>query len=159
VVLAPVRQQIEAAADAAATGDFRGAGAAGVKAVTVAVSTGITIGELGAAAVQVGGEVWNDKGGVDFGKSSALYPAGPGQKNVVQIEYTGARSSDFSSANHAAGFDRTPQGYTWHHLDDYDPTTRRGTMQLVETPTHQTNAPHTGGVKQSESATGVKYKR
>jgi hypothetical protein len=51
VVLAPVRQQIEAAADAAATGDFRGAAAAGVKAVTVAVSTGITIGELGAAAV------------------------------------------------------------------------------------------------------------
>jgi hypothetical protein len=51
VVLGPVRQQIEAAADDAATGDFRGAAAAGVKAVTVAVSTGITIGELGAAAV------------------------------------------------------------------------------------------------------------
>ena len=51
LVIGPVRDQLYAAADDAATGDFRGAGAAGVKAVSVAVSTGITVGELGAAAV------------------------------------------------------------------------------------------------------------
>ncbi|MFS8070980.1 MAG: HNH endonuclease, partial [Byssovorax sp.] len=71
----------------------------------------------------------------------------------------GARSSDFKAANQAAGFDRTPQGYSWHHLDDYDPATKRGTLQLVETSAHQANTPHSGGVKQSEAATGVKYGR
>ena len=51
VVLGPGRQQVAAAVDAAAEGDFRGAAAAGVKALAVGVSTGIAVGELGAAAV------------------------------------------------------------------------------------------------------------
>ena len=51
VVLGPGRQQVAAAVDAAAEGDFRGAAAAGVKALAVGVSTGIAVGELGTAAV------------------------------------------------------------------------------------------------------------
>jgi hypothetical protein len=51
VVLEPAREQVAAAADRAAEGDFRGAAAAGVKAIGVAVTTGIAVGELGAAAV------------------------------------------------------------------------------------------------------------
>ena len=106
-----------------------------------------------------GGEAWNERGGVDFANSSALYPVKPGQQNIVNIEYTGARSLDFKAANQAANLPRTPKGYTWHHLDDYNPATNRGTMQLVETPTHQANAPHSGGVKQFEQAAGKKYGR
>jgi hypothetical protein len=55
VVLEPAREQVAAAADRAAEGDFRGAAAAGVKAIGVGVTTGIAIGELGAAAVQATG--------------------------------------------------------------------------------------------------------
>ncbi|MEO7594475.1 MAG: HNH endonuclease, partial [Byssovorax sp.] len=155
----PGRAQVALAVDQAIDGDFRASAASTVEAVGVGVATGIALGELGAAAVEAGGEIWNERGGIDFGKSSALYPVKAGQKSIVQIDYTGARSSDFKAANQAAGFERTPQGYSWHHLDDYDPATNRGTMQLVETPIHQANAPHSGGVKQSEIATGVKYGR
>jgi RHS repeat-associated protein len=100
-----------------------------------------------------GGEVWS-AGGVDFAGSSALYPS---PNAIVQIEYTGSYPLDFQAANEAAGFARTPKGYTWHHLHDYNPATNRGTMQLVETPTHQANQPHIGGVSQYESETGKKY--
>ena len=51
VVLEPGRQQVANAVDAAAEGDFRAAAASGVKALSVGVSTGIAIGELGAAAL------------------------------------------------------------------------------------------------------------
>jgi hypothetical protein len=101
--------------------------------------------------------VWNDRGGVDFSRSSALYPARPGQRSIVEVEYTGSYPLDFAAANKAAGFSRTPKGYTWHHLDNYNPITNRGTFQLVETPVHQANQPHTGGVSQYEAATGRKY--
>ena len=56
VVLEPGRQQVANAVDAAAEGDFRTAAASGVKALTVGVSTGIAIGELGAAAVSAVGD-------------------------------------------------------------------------------------------------------
>jgi hypothetical protein len=51
VVLGPGREQVATAVDRAGEGDFRGAAAAGVKAISVGVTTGIAIGELGAAAV------------------------------------------------------------------------------------------------------------
>jgi hypothetical protein len=51
VVLEPGREQVATAVDRAAEGDFRGAAAAGVKAISVGVATGIAIGEVGAAAV------------------------------------------------------------------------------------------------------------
>jgi RHS repeat-associated protein len=92
VVLAPVRQQIEAAADAAATGDFRGAGAAGVKTVTVAVSTGITIGELGAAAVDAVGD-----GGI--GKANEVQGAAGGPR--AGKPFTPAMKSEAWGANAA----------------------------------------------------------
>ena len=51
VVLEPGRQQVANAVDASAEGDCRTAAASGVKALSVGVSTGIAIGELGAATV------------------------------------------------------------------------------------------------------------
>ena len=61
VVLGPGRQQVAAAVDSAAEGDFRGAAAAGVKALAVGVSTGIAVGELGAAAVNAAGAAGIEK--------------------------------------------------------------------------------------------------
>ncbi|MFD0892905.1 HNH endonuclease [Luteolibacter ambystomatis] len=106
------------------------------------------------------GHLRNATGGVDFSNSPHLYPVGEGQSNIVQIEYTGTRSRDYKAANIAAGLGETskaPQGYTWHHLDDYDPVTNTGSMQLVERPAHEATYPHRGGVSQYESAFGVPY--
>ncbi|WP_347405073.1 polymorphic toxin-type HINT domain-containing protein [Micromonospora sp. WMMD1082] len=56
----------------------------------------------------------------------------------VRIELSGNRSTDFARANRAAGLDRTPDGYTWHHHQD------AGLMQLVERGPHAKTG-HTGG--------------
>jgi hypothetical protein len=150
VVLGPVRQQIEAAADDAATGDFRGAAAAGVKAVTVAVSTGITIGELGAATVNAIEEARPVRNGHLAGQTHPVtgapfdadgfpdFKAAGVVRAEVKITYTGSRSSDFFAANKAAGFDGTPKGMTWHHHQDGT------TMQLVPQDYHGKTG-HTGG--------------
>ncbi|MNC11034.1 hypothetical protein D3C75_587180 [compost metagenome] len=44
----------------------------------------------------------------------------------------------------------------WHHVDDYNPKTNKGTMQLVEQRAHQ-GVPHNGGVSQYKAATGKAY--
>jgi RHS repeat-associated protein len=63
---------------------------------------------------------------------------GEGGLNTVRIDLTGDRYLDENAANDAAGFDSTPDGYTWHHNED------PGLMQLVGTPVHQ-QFWHTGG--------------
>lgn len=103
----------------------------------------------------------NANGGVDFSDSEHLYPVDGCQKNIVKIEYTGSRRQDYAAANKAAcisSTQRPPDNYTWHHLDDYDPITNTGTMQLIERSAHEAAYPHNGGVRQYEQATGVKYK-
>jgi hypothetical protein len=70
-------------------------------------------------------------------------------------------TQDFGAANKAAGVGTTqkpPTEYTWHHLDDYDPATNTGTMQLIKRETHEATYPHNGGVRQYEQATGCTYK-
>ncbi|MCF7982593.1 MAG: HNH endonuclease, partial [Pseudomonadales bacterium] len=97
--------------------------------------------------------------GFDFSGSADLYPVKPGQKNIITIEYTGSRARDFGAANKAAGLGSTqkpPNGYTWHHLGNYNPKTNTGTMQLVKTGAHK-KASHFGGVSQYEAVTGVPY--
>ncbi|MFC3393444.1 HNH endonuclease [Brenneria rubrifaciens] len=41
-------------------------------------------------------------------------------------------------------------------LDDYDPVTNTGTMQLVQQAAHR-GIPHVGGVSQYQEITGLKY--
>lgn len=71
----------------------------------------------------------NEKAFVDFS---------PYAKAEVDIELTGNRAHDFKLANKAAGFDKTPEGYTWHHHENAK------TMQLVPTDIHD-EVKHTGG--------------
>ena len=82
-----------------------------------------------------------------------LYPVTGNQKNIVKIKLTGKRqgaNGDFHEANKAANLPGTqaPTGYTWHHLDDYDPITGEAHFQLVKTSEHIKTIPHTGSVKQ-----------
>ena len=101
--------------------------------------------------------------GVDFSGTDALYPNG---KNTVVIKMTGSRYRDFKSANEIAQYSGSsgkatgkshPQGYTWHHLDDYNPEKNTSTMQLVDTASHEASFPHAGSVSQFEKYHGVKY--
>ncbi|KAB2877504.1 HNH endonuclease [bacterium] len=64
-----------------------------------------------------------------------LYKGGP---NDVMIEPTGNDYFDFKAANEAAGYSRTPKGYTWHHHQN------TGRMQLVDSKIHRLTG-HTGG--------------
>lgn len=63
----------------------------------------------------------------------------PYAKVKVEVEgLKGNTTSDFTAANRAAGLKSTPQGYTWHHVED------GVTMELVPTDLHQA-VRHTGG--------------
>ncbi len=98
---------------------------------------------------------------VDFTGSPDLYPVSGDQKNIVKIKLTGSRYRDFKAANIEADIGSTgtatPDGYTWHHVHDYDPETNISTMQLVKTEAHEATVPHKGSVSQFETTHGVKY--
>ncbi|PIT14896.1 hypothetical protein BGI32_06700 [Snodgrassella alvi] len=101
--------------------------------------------------------------GVDFSGTDALYQDGV---NIVKIEMTGGRYGDFKNANKIAGYTNSkgnitgrshPEGYTWHHLNDYDSKTNTSTMQLVKIEAHEATYPHAGSVSQFEKYHDVKY--
>jgi hypothetical protein len=94
----------------------------------------------------------------DFAGTKYLYPAKGKEKNIIKIKLTGNDYYDFKLANDLAGLSKKPLGYTWHHLDDYDPITNTCTMQLVKTVIHTKTNPHFGGVKLIEEFLNFKYK-
>ena len=59
--------------------------------------------------------------------------------NEVEINVTGNRKTDAGLANKEAGYEKTPENYEWHHVEDCR------TMQLVPWDLHRT-VKHTGGV-------------
>jgi hypothetical protein len=87
-------------------------------------------------------------GGPTFVGTTHLYPAAESQSNVVDIRLTGSRRRDFKAANATAGFAKTPDGYTWHHVDDFNPATGMGSLELVEKRAHKATSPHSGSVAQ-----------
>ncbi|HLL23345.1 MAG TPA: HNH endonuclease [Kofleriaceae bacterium] len=88
---------------------------------------------------------FTDEGYPDFTPHAKQLPTG---KKYVEIEYTGKRADDFGAANKKAKLDETPEGWTWHHLED------GRKMMLVPTDLHQA-VKHTGGVAKYKHATGV----
>jgi hypothetical protein len=74
----------------------------------------------------------------------------PNGRKTVKIELTGSMRRDFAAANKAVGLERTPPGFTWHHLED------EGTMMLVPRELHQEVA-HTGGRVTYKHRTGIDY--
>ena len=97
-------------------------------------------------------------GGLDYSDSNALYNKKPGVNPKVTIEYNGDYDLDYRAANAKAGLDQvsTPRGYVWHHLDDYNSVTNKGSMQLVKQDAHL-GVIHKGGVSQYKTATGKTY--
>ena len=98
-------------------------------------------------------------GGPTFAGTEHLYPAGQGQRSVVPIGLTGSRRADEKLANKAGGFAETPEGYMWHHVDDFDPQSGMSSLELVNRQAHKATNPHSGSVAQYEKHHGVRYKR
>ncbi len=97
-------------------------------------------------------------GGPDFAGTSYLYPAGEGQSSIVQVQMQGTRGRDFTQGFSESGISRADaDGYTWHHVDDFDPATGTTTMQLVQSDAHEATYSHEGSVKQFSDQFGVKY--
>ncbi|EKT4523367.1 HNH endonuclease [Pseudomonas putida] len=96
---------------------------------------------------------------INFEGSPELFPISGNQKNIVKIQLQGARGRDFTEAYKQAGLTKAEVKavgkYTWHHLDDFDPATGRGTMQLVTKSAHEASLPHTGSVAQFEKHFGL----
>ena len=93
----------------------------------------------------------------DYSGTIYLHPLNQGQ--TIRITMTGRRGGDFSNADQAMKrlfpTYTKPTGYTWHHMDDFDPQTGTCTMQLVQSSAHQgtgvTGMQHSGSVAQWKS--------
>jgi hypothetical protein len=138
------RAALEAAEKASRQGGKHGSREAVEKAAQEAAEQASRGAPLGPAAggaprnAQLAGKT-HQRTGVPFDKAG--YPdfkAAGVVKTEVRITPTGSRPGDFRAANQAAGFPKTPEGYTWHHHQDGT------TMQLVPTDIHRVTG-HTGG--------------
>ena len=96
-------------------------------------------------------------GGVSFRKTPYIFHIF-GRPVYTKNEATGCRWKDFKLANAKFGFLKTPPGYTWHHLDDYNVATNTFTLELVLTWAHRATTPHSGGCAMYTAATGRHYK-
>ena len=100
-------------------------------------------------------------GGPSFANSEYIYKK-DGNKMIVTIKATGSRSQDFAQADkyikEKYGIESRPDGYTWHHLDDYNVAENEITMELVLTDAHKASYPHSGGCAQYKAVTGKTYK-
>ena len=96
--------------------------------------------------------------GVDFTGGSDFFPTTGSQRNIVTIKMQGRRTRDFTQAFKEAGIPKSAAtGYTWHHVDDFNPKTGTTTMQLVKTSAHEASFPHGGSVTQFEKHFKVNY--
>ena len=78
---------------------------------------------------------------------------------LYERSQSGNRNNDFKMANQAMGLQKTPDGYVWHHLDDYDVEKNTITMELVMDEAHNAAKPHSGGCAQYDSVNGPTYNR
>lgn len=70
----------------------------------------------------------------------------------------GSRGRDFTQAFIESGISRADAvDYTWHHLNDFNPSTGTTSMQLVKTSAHVDTFPHIGSAGQFQNHYGVKY--
>jgi HNH/ENDO VII superfamily nuclease len=83
----------------------------------------------------------------DFERYAMTLPNG---KKTVRIELTGSMRKDIAAAKQAAGLEKNPKGYVWHHVED------ESTMMLVPEDLHDGVA-HSGGRATYKHQTGVAY--
>ena len=92
-------------------------------------------------------------GGVSFADTGKVYVHN-GQKCIVSIQATGNRDKDFDAANKKIGLEREPDGYVWHHVDDYNVETNTLTLELVDSDTHKKTMAHAGSCAHYDAVHG-----
>ena len=97
-------------------------------------------------------------GGVSFQGSEYMYYHN-GQEARKVIQATGNRNNDFKMANQTMRLLETPDGYVWHHLDDYNVEKNTITMELVMDEAHNASKPHSGGCAQYDSVNEPTYNK
>lgn len=97
-------------------------------------------------------------GGVSY-RGSEYIKVIDGEEIYIKIEMTGNREADFSKADEAFGFTQRPDGYTWHHVDDYDVSTNTCTLELVQSDVHRKSNPHSGACAQYDEIFGPTYNK
>ena len=95
-------------------------------------------------------------GGISFEGSPYIYK-NDGNDIIVNITATGNRSKDFNIANELSGLEETPEGYVWHHLDNYNVNDNSITLELVSQDAHNASKPHSGGCAQYDAVHGPTY--
>lgn len=96
-------------------------------------------------------------GGVSFAETDKIYSKEDGTKCIVKVVATGSRSKDFDAANKTMKLEETPDGYVWHHVDDYNVEDGTITLELVEDEAHNATKPHSGGCAQYDAVNGPSY--
>ena len=95
-------------------------------------------------------------GGISFRNSDYIHTIN-GKKTWTVMEATGSRTSDFDFANRMFGFKTTPEGYVWHHVDDYNVFDNTFTIELVKKDAHNASKAHSGACAQYDSVHGPNY--
>lgn len=91
---------------------------------------------------------FKDTGYPDFEPYAMTLPNG---RKRVKIEFTGSYRADELAANKAAGLEKRPKDWRWHHEEG-----DHGSMLLVPKDLHET-VKHSGGVAGYKHRTGVEY--
>ena len=97
-------------------------------------------------------------GGVSFANTGKIYVHN-GKKCIVSIQATGNRDKDFDLANKKMGLLREPDGYVWHHVDDYNVENNTLTLELVDETTHKKTLAHAGSCAQYDAVHGPTYNK
>lgn len=105
----------------------------------------------------LGGVKETPNGGVSFEDSEMLYVKEDGTKAIAMIEASGSRETDFNRANQALGLESTPDGYVWHHVDNYNVKDNTCTLELVRDDAHNDVIPHAGSCAQYDAVNGPHY--
>ena len=94
--------------------------------------------------------------GIAFANSKYMHQI-DGKDTIARVKATGNRAKDFAEANKLFGFADTPEGYVWHHVDDYNVETGELTLELVKVEAHKAIIPHAGGCAQYDAVWGPTY--
>ena len=97
-------------------------------------------------------------GGASFQGTSYIYKI-DGKECVATIKATGNRELDYAKANEEVGLLDVPEGYLWHHVDNYNVANNTMTLELISIEAHRASTPHMGACAQYDAVHGRRYNK
>ena len=105
------------------------------------------------------GVIKTKNGGISFKGTNYVYKINNKKEAIVRIKATGNRQADFDAANKKLKLNSTPNGYVWHHVDNYNVRYNSFTLELVEERAHKAAIPHSGACAQYDAVYGPTYNK